>query len=131
MEMIVDLKEKMEEKIKEACEVIETNISFENNFVIYDKEGVLLNRYGNALEECGYDVRILNLCDFNKSNQYNPLAYVDKPEEVMELAYYIIDNIRYLLCRISTFLSQLTNLTCHHGKASACFPCSCCFNTCI
>ena len=91
MEMIVDLKEKMEEKIKEACEVIETNISFENNFVIYDKEGVLLNRYGNALEECGYDVRILNLCDFNKSNQYNPLAYVDKPEEVMELAYYIID----------------------------------------
>ena len=46
------------------------------NYVITDPKASLIYETGRAFLENGYDVKILNLKDLNKSMQYNPLDYI-------------------------------------------------------
>ena len=47
-------------------------LSHNKNFIIYDENKNILNTYGYFLEEKGYTLKFLNLCNLNQSDTYNP-----------------------------------------------------------
>lgn len=50
-------------------------LQFNSNYVLSDPKGELLDTYGNVLVSQGYDVKVFNLKDRDKSDHYNPFAY--------------------------------------------------------
>ena len=65
----------------------------EQNFIIYDTNYRLLDEFGSWLEARGYDIRILNLCDLQKSNTYNPLHYLKNETEIYAYSEFLIKSI--------------------------------------
>lgn len=53
-------------------------ISYKNraSFVISDPKGEILDTTGKMLEELGYSVKVFNLVDFTKSENWNPLSVI-------------------------------------------------------
>lgn len=62
------------------------------NYVVIDPKGSVIRECGNAFKEAGYEIRVLNLVDFDKSMGYNPFDYFDSPEDVVDFVQNIIDN---------------------------------------
>lgn len=58
-------------------------------YVITDAKGDSLKTIGKYMEYRGYEVRAVNLIDFEKSLHYNPFAYITEEEDVSVL----VDNI--------------------------------------
>lgn len=55
------------------------------SFVILDPKGELTRDTGNALIEMGYEVRVLDLINMDKSLCYNPFAYLKNDNDVQKL----------------------------------------------
>lgn len=55
------------------------------SYVLLDVKGELVEGYGNFLKEEGYQIRVLNLKEMEKSNQYNPFRYIKKEEDIIRL----------------------------------------------
>lgn len=55
------------------------------SFVITDPKGEILRDTGHLLEEKGYEVRVLDLINMEKSHRYNPLFYLDSDNDVQRL----------------------------------------------
>jgi len=64
------------------------------SFVITDPKGTLLIETGKMLEEEGYEIKVLNLLDFKKSNKYNPLAYIRNEEDILTFVNTLIANTK-------------------------------------
>lgn len=63
------------------------------SFVVTDPKGTIVNEVGMALKNVGkYKIKILNTVNFEKSMKYNPLAYVEKEEDILKLVETIIAN---------------------------------------
>lgn len=56
------------------------------SYIILDPSGELLANTGGMLKEHGYKIRVLNLKEPEKSDQFNPFAYVHSSLEVLDLA---------------------------------------------
>ena len=55
------------------------------SFVILDPKGEILRDTGNLLKEKGYDVRVLDLINMEKSHCYNPFVYMESDNDVQRL----------------------------------------------
>lgn len=55
------------------------------SMVITDPKKDLLRTYGKYLKKHGYEIRVLDLIDFELSDHYNPFAHVKDNEEITEL----------------------------------------------
>ena len=55
------------------------------SFVILDPKGELTRDTGNALVKMGYEVRVLDLINMDKSLCYNPFAYLKNDNDVQKL----------------------------------------------
>ena len=55
------------------------------SFVILDPKGEILRDTGYLLREKGYDVRILDLINMEKSDCYNPFRYINSENDVQRL----------------------------------------------
>lgn len=67
----------------------------ERALVVTDAKGSTLALMGNYLErKRGYDVRALNLIEFEKSLHYNPFAYLENEEDVNILVDNIMANTK-------------------------------------
>jgi len=55
------------------------------SFVILDPKGELLRDTGKALEEKGYEVRVLDLINMEKSHCYNPFVYLKNDNDAQRL----------------------------------------------
>ena len=55
------------------------------SFVILDPKGEILRDTGRLLEERGYEVRVLDLINMQKSHCYNPFAYLETGNDVQKL----------------------------------------------
>lgn len=62
------------------------------NYIITDPKGSLLPEIGNAFEKSGYDIKILNLVDMEKSMRYNPFKYIYKPNDVLKFINNLVEN---------------------------------------
>lgn len=65
----------------------------QSNFIVLDVKGELMYKYGLYLESKGYTIRCLNLKDQEKSDFYNPFAYIETEEDVIKLISNIYDSL--------------------------------------
>ena len=65
----------------------------QSNFIVLDVKGELMYKYGLYLESKGYTIRCLNLKDQEKSDFYNPFAYIETEEDVSKLISNIYDSL--------------------------------------
>ena len=63
------------------------------SMVITDPKGELLNDCGTFLKEHGYEVRVFNLFEMNKSDCYNPFAYIRTQQDISVLVGAIVENM--------------------------------------
>jgi type IV secretion system protein VirD4 len=62
------------------------------NFVVTDPAGELLETTGKFLEGEGYEVKVFNLVEMNKSDRYNPFAYIRDDVGVLMMINCLIRN---------------------------------------
>lgn len=55
------------------------------SFVILDPKGEILRDTGNLLEKQGYEVKVLDLINMEKSHCYNPFVYLKSDNDVQKL----------------------------------------------
>ena len=64
-----------------------------SDYVITDPKGSILNELGYLLRsKKNYDIKVLNLIEFDKSMRYNPLAYVKNEQDILKVVETIIKN---------------------------------------
>lgn len=66
---------------------LEPNIKNTNSsLIIADPSGELYNEYADYLKNQGYDIKVFNSINLNKSNSYNPFEYMKTNEDVEKFA---------------------------------------------
>ena len=63
-----------------------------NSFVITDPKGEILRSTGSMLKRNGYNVKVINLLEMDKSDCYNPFAYLREETDVVKLITNLITN---------------------------------------
>lgn len=63
-----------------------------SSYFILDPKGELLRDTGHFLEEQGYDIKVLDLLDMNKSHSYNPFVYLRSDLDVQRLVTNLYAN---------------------------------------
>ena len=72
---------------------IKPNLMQKNtSFVITDPKGEIFRSCGKMLEKSGYNIKVFNLIDMEKSSYYNPFEYVKKDEDVLKLITNLVKN---------------------------------------
>ncbi len=65
-----------------------------SSYVVTDPKGTVLLEVGKMLEENGYEIKVLNTINFDKSMHYNPFAYIHNEEDILKLVNTIISNTK-------------------------------------
>lgn len=65
-----------------------------SSYVVTDPKGTVLLEVGKMLEENGYEIKVLNTINFDKSMHYNPFAYINNEEDILKLVNTIISNTK-------------------------------------
>ena len=68
--------------------IMECNCSY----IIADPKGEILRKTGELLEKEGYEICVLNLVDLEKSDCYNPIAYLRSDHDALKLVTNLIKN---------------------------------------
>ena len=68
--------------------IMECNCSY----IIADPKGEILRKTGGLLEKEGYEICVLNLVDLEKSDCYNPIAYLRSVHDALKLVTNLIKN---------------------------------------
>ena len=64
------------------------------SLVVTDPKGTLVVECGRMLVAAGYDVRIFNTINFQKSMHYNPLSYIHSETDILKLVTALIANTK-------------------------------------
>lgn len=62
------------------------------SFVCTDPKGEIVRSCGQMLKDNGYQVKVINLLEMNKSDCYNPFAYIREETDVVKLITNLISN---------------------------------------
>lgn len=62
------------------------------SFVILDPKGEILRDTGNLLKSNGYDIKVLDLINMEKSHCYNPFVYLKDDNDIQKLVTNIFKN---------------------------------------
>ena len=62
------------------------------SFVVLDPKGELLRDTGYLLEEMGYEIKVLDLIDMEKSHCYNPFVYISSDDDIQRLTTNLFKN---------------------------------------
>ncbi len=62
------------------------------SFVVLDPKGELLRDTGNLLKEKGYEVKVIDLINMDKSHCYNPFVYIQDDNDIQRLATNLFKN---------------------------------------
>lgn len=62
------------------------------SFVVLDPKGEILRDTGNLLRQQGYEIRVLDLINLNRSHGYNPFVYLRDDKDVLKLVSNIVRN---------------------------------------
>lgn len=62
------------------------------SFIVLDPKGELLRDTGHLLEEKGYDIKVLDLINMEKSDCYNPFEYIHGDNDIQRLVTNIFKN---------------------------------------
>ena len=62
------------------------------SFVITDPKGEILRSCGQMLKDNGYQIKVLNLLEMEKSDCYNPFSYIREETDIIKLITNLIAN---------------------------------------
>ena len=62
------------------------------SFVVLDPKGELLRDTGNLLKEKGYDIKVIDLINMDKSHCYNPFVYLKDDNDVQRMVTNLFKN---------------------------------------
>ena len=62
------------------------------SFVVLDPKGELLRDTGHLLKEHGYDIKVLDLINMEKSHCYNPFVYLQSDDDIQRLTTNLFKN---------------------------------------
>ena len=64
------------------------------SLVVTDPKGTIVVECGKMLVAAGYDLRIFNTINFQKSMHYNPLSYIHSEKDILKLVTALIANTK-------------------------------------
>ena len=62
------------------------------SFICTDPKGEILRSCGQMLRDTGYNVKVINLLEMDKSDCYNPFSYIREETDIIKLITNIISN---------------------------------------
>ncbi|SMC62349.1 VirD4-like conjugal transfer protein, CD1115 family [Papillibacter cinnamivorans] len=62
------------------------------SFVVLDPKGELLRDTGNLLKSSGYDIKVIDLINMDKSHCYNPFVYLRSDNDIQRLVTNLFKN---------------------------------------
>lgn len=62
------------------------------SYVVLDPKGELLRDTGNLLKAKGYDIKVLDLINMEKSHCYNPFVYLNSDDDIQRLTTNLFKN---------------------------------------
>lgn len=62
------------------------------SFICTDPKGEILRSCGQMLKDNGYNVKVINLLEMEKSDCYNPFAYIREETDIVKLITNLISN---------------------------------------
>lgn len=62
------------------------------SFIITDPKGEILRSCGQMLKKNGYNIKVINLLEMEKSDCYNPFAYIREETDIIKLITNLIAN---------------------------------------
>ena len=65
---------------------------YPTSFVVTDPKGEIVEDVGTVLRRQGYEIRIFNTIDFDKTMRYNPFAYIHSEKDILKLVECLIVN---------------------------------------
>lgn len=63
-----------------------------SSFIVTDAKGEIIRSVGNLLIKEGYDIKVLDLINFQNSDKYNPFRYIKEEKDVIKLINNLIRN---------------------------------------
>ena len=72
--------------------ILQANKDSKFSMVILDSKGVTVRSCGQYLIDQGYDVRILDFVNLDRSHCYNPFVYLESDDDIQRLATNLIKN---------------------------------------
>ena len=74
---------------------VKTNLmQMHSSYVVTDPKGTVVLECGQMLINHGYNLKILNTINFDKSMHYNPFAYIHSEKDILKLVNTIIANTK-------------------------------------
>ena len=67
-------------------------LQLNSSYFVTDPKGTLLLETGNLFAQNGYDIRVFNTIEFDKSMHYNPLKYVKTDADILSFVNCLIAN---------------------------------------
>ncbi len=77
---------------KTFFEVKPNLMQMNTSFIITDPKGEILRSEGELLRKNGYNVRVINLLEMDKSDCYNPFKYIREETDVVKLVTNLMSN---------------------------------------
>lgn len=69
-------------------------LQMHSSYVVTDPKGSIVIECGNALLKHGYNIKIFNTINFQKSMHYNPFAYIHSEKDILKLVTTLISNTK-------------------------------------
>ena len=69
-------------------------LQMHSSYVVTDPKGTLLPETGKALAKNGYDIKVFNTINFNKSMHYNPFMYIHSEKDILKMVTALIANTK-------------------------------------
>ena len=63
-----------------------------SSFIVTDAKGEIIRTVGNLLIKEGYDIKVLDLINFQNSDGYNPFRYIKEEKDVLKLISNLMRN---------------------------------------
>lgn len=63
------------------------------SYVVLDVKGELLSKYGSYLSAIGYQIKVLNLKEMDKSDRYNPFRYIQEEDDIPRIIVNIFKSV--------------------------------------
>ena len=70
--------------------VIPNLLQASGSYIVCDPKGVLFKEYGEYMREQGYKVKYLDFIHPEKSDRYNPFAYLKTTQDILKMANMIV-----------------------------------------
>ena len=65
-----------------------------SSYCVTDPKGQVLVECGKMLQHAGYEIKVLNTINFNKSQHYNPFRYIRCEKDILKLVNTLVANTK-------------------------------------